>query len=224
MMEFLNAQLATDQYMTHYWPISCGTMKDQIGTAHMTQGSLTSFTADRFGNLNEALALNGGWTRVPSGIYFDSPEFTISVWVYPKSSIGSWARVIDFSSSCNNNSIALILSVGVRGPPSLIIALPTWKNAASSQNLTLNQWQFLVGTFDGKNLKVYLNAQLKVTLAHTCNITTITRSNCYIGKSNCVADGYSFSYFDELRFYNKSLTQTEILQLMSQNSTCKYLY
>jgi hypothetical protein len=58
-------------------------MKDLIGSADMTQGSLTSFTMDRFGNANSALALNGGWTQVPAGVYFDSIEFTISVWVYP---------------------------------------------------------------------------------------------------------------------------------------------
>ena len=34
----------------------------------MKQGALTSFTSDRFGNANSALALNGGWAQVPSGV------------------------------------------------------------------------------------------------------------------------------------------------------------
>jgi hypothetical protein len=220
MIEFLNAQLTTDQYMTHYWPISCGTMQDQIGTAHMTQGNLTSFTLDRFGTANEALALNGGWTRVPSGIYFNTPEFTISVWVYPNS-LSNWSRVLDFSNTCQGDSIVLILSVGASRQPALFLALSSMQNAISLHNLVLSQWQFLVGTFDGVNLKVYLNGQLEVTSAFAFNLPTITRSNCYIGKSNCFGDGYSFSYFDDLRFYNKSLTHTEILQLMNQSSTCK---
>ena len=46
MFEFLNGQLSTDQYLTHYWPITCGTMKDEIGSSHMTQGSLTSLFED----------------------------------------------------------------------------------------------------------------------------------------------------------------------------------
>ena len=54
-----------DQFLTHYWPICNGTMKDVVGGDDMTQGSLTSFAADRFGNVNSALALNGGWTQVP---------------------------------------------------------------------------------------------------------------------------------------------------------------
>ena len=59
--------------MTHYWPITNGGMLDQIGLAHMKQGALTSLTLDRFGNPNSALALNGGWTQVPSGVYFNTP-------------------------------------------------------------------------------------------------------------------------------------------------------
>ena len=76
--------LSTDQYLTHYWPITNGTMLDTIGNSNMIQGDLTSFTLDRFGCPNAALALNGGWTQVPSGIYFNTPEFSISVWVYPQ--------------------------------------------------------------------------------------------------------------------------------------------
>jgi hypothetical protein len=73
--------LCTKQYLTHYWPIENGTMKDVIASKDMTQGNATYFTSDRFGNENASLALNGGWTQVPPGIYFDTQEFTISVWV-----------------------------------------------------------------------------------------------------------------------------------------------
>jgi hypothetical protein len=70
-----------DQFMTHYWPFCSSTMFDDIGDAHMTQGSLTTFSTDRFGNANTALNLNGGWTQVPSGFYFNAPAFTISTWI-----------------------------------------------------------------------------------------------------------------------------------------------
>ena len=70
-------------------------MSDIIGDKHMTQGVNTSFAQDRFGNLNSALALNGGWAQVPPGVYFESSEFSISVWVYPYL-VNSYARAIDF--------------------------------------------------------------------------------------------------------------------------------
>ena len=85
-------------------------MTDEVGLAHMTQGNFTLFTRDRFNNTNSALALNGGWTQVPNGIYFDTPEFTISVWVFPQQ-VGYASRVIDFgntsSSSIASNNIVL---------------------------------------------------------------------------------------------------------------------
>jgi len=45
-----------DPCLVNYWPIFDGNMSDVIGSAHMSQGSSTSFTLDRFGNANSALA------------------------------------------------------------------------------------------------------------------------------------------------------------------------
>ena len=60
--------ISTDQYLAHYWSFDNGQMLDQIGSSHLMQGNLTNFTMDRFGCSNSALALNGGWTQVPSGV------------------------------------------------------------------------------------------------------------------------------------------------------------
>jgi hypothetical protein len=154
--------MSTDQFLTHKWPFENGTMKDVVGFADMTQGNLTSFTVDRFGCANSALALNGGWTQVPLGVYFDSPEFTISFWILPQTIIGQWVRVIDFSSGTISNDIVLAISDLTSPIPSLQISLDAnlTMGAFSSQNLTLGQWQFLAVTFNGTNSYVYLNGQL----------------------------------------------------------------
>jgi hypothetical protein len=224
----MNAQLSTDQYLTHCWPIHNGTMKDEIGSSHMTQGSLTSFIEDRFGNVNSALALNQGWTQVPNGIYFNTPQFTISVWVYPQS-IGQCSRVINFGTagSCTN-SISIRLDGTCDGGlyPALGIFNPSVMNRASlSQNLIQNKWLFLTGTFDGTLMSIYIDGILKGSSSLTYTLPTIIRNANYIGKGcNPYLPYYSSSYLDDLRFYNKSLTQMEIQQLMNQNFTCKYLF
>ena len=72
-------------------------MDAEVGNEDMLQGNLTNFVPDRFGCANSALNLNGeGWTQVPSGVYFNTPEFTITVWIYPQQNIqnGSWASII----------------------------------------------------------------------------------------------------------------------------------
>ena len=218
-------QLSTDQYLTHYWPIHNGTMKDEIGSSHMTQGSLTSFTSDRFGNVNSALALNQGQTQVPSGIYFDSPEFSISFWVYPQS-LGTCARAIDFGTtgSCSN-TIYLRLDGSCGGFPALGIfpGITTVTRADSTQNLIQNKWQFLTGTFNGTLMSFYVDGTLSGTRPLSYTLPTIIRNANYIGKS-CNTFFYSSSYLDDLRFYNKSLTQMEIQQIINQNFTCKNIF
>ena len=71
----------------------------------MTHGENTSFVADRFGNANSALALNNGSTQIPPGVYFDTSEFTVTVWVYPQQ-IDVWSRVIDFGNGPNADNIS----------------------------------------------------------------------------------------------------------------------
>jgi hypothetical protein len=214
-----------DQHLTHYWPICNGTMQDVIGLADMTQGNSTLFTTDRFGNENSALALNGGWTQVPPGIYFNTPELTISVWVYP-SNLGIGSRIIEFANGESNDNILFSLYKRNTLNPYFEIFdgtfYPPIISLTSSVILTQNQWQFFAVTFDATNTKMYLNGQQVVNLSQTYNLRTLKRYNCYIGKSAWAGDGYSNSYLDDLAFFNKSLTQDEIIQLMNQNETSKH--
>jgi hypothetical protein len=207
-------------------------MKDVIGSADMTsQVNLTSFTKDRFGNVVSALALNGGWTQVPQGVYFNSLEFSISVWVYP-SNVGYFSRIIDFGNGQLSDNVVLSLSGGYTLQPFFEIYSGPSKeiSALSSKQITQNQWQFLTATFNGSMARIYLNGTLigeSVIQSHIRPFN-LSRSKCYIGKSNWLSngDGYSSSYLDDLRFYNKSLTQVEILELMNYNknetSLCFY--
>ena len=214
----LLASIATDQYLTHYWSISNRTMLDSVGNADMQQGSATTFTSDRFGCPNSSLNLNGGYTFVPAGVYFNAPQFTISVWIYPLS-VGAWARIIDFGNGAPLDNIVLSQDSG----SNLLSAFHIYSgssykgNIVSSTSLTLSQWQFLTATFNGSTSTFYINGVSKGSVPAVYILPTITRTNNYIGKSNW-NDGYSSSYLDDLRFYNKSLTQTEIIQLMSLNS------
>jgi hypothetical protein len=214
-----------DQYLTHYWPISDGQMTDKIGGADMTQGSLTTFTTDRFGMPNSALNLNGGWTQVPVGIYFNTVEFSISAWVYPQQ-VGSNARLFDFGNGQSNNILVQISDLLKKQP---VFAILTGTSLSvyvvSSLNITENTWQFLTFTFNGYSAFIYINGQQAANLTFPIlTMSTISRSYCYIGKSAWSVDGYSGSSIDDLRFYNVSLTQSEVIQLMNQNFTGDFMF
>ncbi len=114
-----------DVYLTHYWSFDNGQMRDQVGSAHMSQGSLTSFTSDRLGNVNSALAFIGGWAQVPPRIYFDTSEFSITVWGFPQQ-IGSWSRVIDFGNGPANEVMLSLDSGSNNQKPSFLANLGQW--------------------------------------------------------------------------------------------------
>jgi hypothetical protein len=198
-----------DIYLTHYWPFDNGKMTDLIGLAHMSQVNSTLFTSDRFGNVNSALALNGNWTKVSTGVYFNTLEFISTVWVLPQQ-VKTWSRVIDFGNGQTNN-VYLSLDHGLNKKPVFLANIGQSQQIKSSQALILNQWQHLAATFNGSTMSIYING----TLTASQNFSTtspkpIHRQNCYVGKSNWVADGYSNSILDDLRFYNKSLSKSEI--------------
>ncbi len=207
-----------DAFLTHYWSFDNGQMRDQVGPANMTQGSSTNFASDRFGNVNSALALNGGWAQAPPGIYFDTPEFSITVWVFPQQ-IGSWSRVIDFGNGQANEVMLSLDSGSNNQKPSFLANLGQWQQIGSSRALNLNQWQHLAATFNGSTMNIYING----TLTASKNFSTLmpqslSRSNCFVGRSNW-PDGFSSSILDDLRFYNKSLSQNDIVELM--NISCE---
>ena len=212
--------------MTHYWPMCNSDMTDHIGSDHMTQGFNTSFVEDRFGNENSALALNGGWTQVPPGVYFNTPGFTISVWVLPQM-VGKWSRVIDFGNGAPSDNVVLTLNSGSTNEiPILAVDIGTiYGKVYSSQSLTQNSWQHIAASFDGIKMKIYINGTLMSETDYPVKgslmPTSLNRTYCYVGKSNWANNGFSSSFLDDLRFYNKSLSQSEINELMNDLSLSK---
>ena len=197
-------------------------MNDLIGMAHMMQGSPSvTFSPDRFGTPNSAINLsNKSFTQVPSGIYFDSPTFTISVWIYPLNPSDLWSRVIDFGNGEKSDNI--VLTIGSTNGiliPAIVIhnggQLIT--RTISPEALVVSQWQLLTGTFDGNQTRIYINGSLMISANVIYSSTSVNRTKNYIGKSNWAENGFSDSLLDDLRFYNKSLNPTEIIELMNSN-------
>ena len=89
-----------------------------------------------------------------------------------------------------------------------------------SEPLQINEWQHLSATFNGTIINIYINGTLTLSSVFNAQMPkTLIRTKCYIGKSNWQEDGNSSSILDDLRFYNKSLSQIEILELMNRNET-----
>ena len=208
-----------DIFLTHYWPIQFGTMSDEIDGANMTQGALTTFVADRFGNENEALNLNGGWTQVPSGFYFNTPQFSITTWIYPQQ-LGLWSRLIDFGNGANQDNVVFAIGSPTNKPAVQICPLFSCSiELYSSQALTLNKWQFLAMTYDGAKLTIYIDS-IQTSKFQVYTMPNKKRTNNLIGKSNMGnGDGVSWSYIDDLRFFNISLNSSQLDYIINLNTS-----
>ena len=65
-------------------------------------------------------------------------------------------------------------------------------------------------------MSLYINGEITCNKSKAYNLSVVNRAFNYIGKSFDAYDGYSSSIIDDLRFYNKCLTQTEILELKNE--------
>ena len=195
-------------------------MNDVIGNADMVQGANTAFTADRFGNPNSALNLNGGYTQVPAGFYFNTPQFTISAWINP-SSLGFLARLLDFGNGPLPDNIILTLTDSPPQTPFLYLIYGRNLIGRVESNVTLENkvWQFFVVTVNTTHINMYINGTLVGSSVFRNTLQPVIRKLNYIGKSNWDTDGYSYSYIDELRFYNISLSQSQIIELKAFSGT-----
>ena len=187
----------------------------------MSLGAYTTFTTDRFGNLNSALSLNGDYTQVNSGYFFDTDQFTISAWVYPDQ-LGTWSRVMDFGQASDTIFLSLagfspaVPVFGIWNSGSLVF------NLSSATPLINKNWQFLTATFQNMEAKIYVNGVVNGSFMSNDLPSRIFRLNNYFGKSNFNNDGYSNSYLDDLRFYNVSLSQSQVIELMVSQDPSKH--
>jgi hypothetical protein len=76
----------------------------------------------------------------------------------------------------------------------------------------LNEWYFMSIIFKGNNLSIYYNGTLMGTAFSNVPRNKMRSSN-YIGRSNW-NDPYVNAKFDDLKFFNRALNQTEILDEM----------
>jgi hypothetical protein len=183
----------------------------------MTIGANAMLAADRFNNPQSALYLNSGYCTVPPGVYFSGGPFTITAWV-KKITTTNQNRLLDFGNG-HLDSVLFAISYYTSSQPYLVISRGSnWTgNMVSNSFLALNVWTHLTSVFDGSYAYIYLNGT-QVLNQSTINIypPNVSRSNCYIGRSNWYpGDKDANAYFDDIKIYNRSLSNEEIIQDMN---------
>lgn len=187
----------------------------------------------RKGVVNNALLFDGYSTYMKQAVKKSaqpSDAITIEAWVAPRSY--EWGDLGQLSAIVNQHNKArgegFILGMGRHGKWSFQAGLNgEWKEVWAKEDKVLekDQWSYIVATFDQdtKKMKLYLNGELAGEVDTPRNATiTASDNDLLIGKHNTAAVISAFranmfnGMIDELKIYNKALSDEEIKTNYSQ--------
>ena len=133
-----------------------------------------------------------------------------------KISVCTWIR---FDDGTNVKTIiyrkgSYCLRVTAGEAPSFNVYTTSWDNADGDvSSMVVNTWYFVVGTFDGTTIQVFLNGNLVASETHSNPGNTVqTQYHLYIGRWSTATDPFA-GKLDEIRIYDNILTSSEVLIL-----------
>lgn len=143
-------------------------------------------------------------------------NYTVSAWVEFGPQTSDYKRAISDESAVNTG---FLWTVGPVADPTLYIARVTAgadTNVIPLSNFSTSQWTLLTNTFDGSTLSTYLNGVLFTSQPSTGSAgasTDMRLANIGCGNSCAAGVQHLNGSLDDVRFYNRALSQTEITQL-----------
>ncbi len=201
------------QGLIAYYPFN-GNANDQSGNGMNGTVSRAILTSDRFGNPNSAYSFNGIDNFIEimnsSNVNLKPGGFTLVAWVnITDSNIDNtviakhrYTYGTGYGLGVVNNQAHFYLDGGGAN------------GIRTTESYADGNWHMLVARYDEKIQSIYVDGSLKVSQSTTYNQTN--NSNICIGNSVMNGGGYA-GYFkgkiDDIRIYNRALSDTEIQQL-----------
>src|SRR5262249_4568408 len=134
---------------------------------------------------------------------------TVEAWVRPATTSTDWTAAVLKERGTTGLAYALYANDGPNQPPAgYINRAGTDVEAAGTSVLPLNTWSHLAVTYDGSNIRLYVNGAQVGTKAQTGNINSSTAPLRFGGDS--VWGEYFNGLIDEVRVYNIALTAAQI--------------
>jgi hypothetical protein len=186
---------------------SGSTVLDSSGTSN--NGTITNATWTAAGKFGAALSFNGtsSWVTVPDAPSLDLTNgMTLEAWVNP-SALSGWRTALLKESSGN---LAYAMYANDNTPnPAVTVRIGTGDSSAvGTSALPLNTWTHLAATYDGAQLRLYVNGVQAGSRAQTGNMAVST-GPLRVG-GNAVWTEFFAGLIDEVRVYNRALSAAEI--------------
>lgn len=183
---------------------------DVISQADLYDGYNASLTTDRFGKSQSAIGLNNGYYKMPAGVYFNS-NFSFMAWVKLRE-ITHWSRIIDVANQGPYDNVAFALNKEISGGITSFITSGTYFGLSyqTTTKFTLNSWQHVAFVLGYPNNYLYLNGNLMATATSAILPTNVIRKYNFVGKSTFPGDGLAVADLDEIKIFNRALTQQQV--------------
>lgn len=209
---------------TGHWPLDEGSglvTADLSGNAN--SGALTGFPASGFWStdtrtgMGRALVFNGSTSQVsvPSSASLDGVDiaFTISAWVKRTANLSRRALVVSRQSgNTPNKHYAFGFDNDQLFLTGTKIGIVT---NATVADVPLNTWVHVAAVYDGANLTLYVNGQVKAVAGRTgSGVLTADTTPLVIGNGQGSAQSEAFNgLIDEVRIYPRALALEDIQAL-----------
>jgi hypothetical protein len=172
-------------------------------------GTITSATLTTAGKFGGALSFNGAssWVTVPDAPSLDLTNgLTLEAWVNP-SALSGWRTVL-LKESTGTLSYALYANDNTPNPALTVRIGGADRSAVGTSALPLNTWTHLAATYDGAQLRLYVNGVQAGSRAQTGTMM-VSAGPLRIG-GNAVWTEFFAGRIDEVRVYNRALSAAEI--------------
>jgi hypothetical protein len=174
-------------------------------------GTIANASWSTGGKYGSALSFNGtnAIVNVPDSSSLDlTSGMTLEAWVNPSALGNAWRTVLMKEQSGNLVYDLYANGSGATKVPVGEVYVGGERTVAAPSALTVNTWTHLAVTYDGSVLALYRNGTQVATLLQSGPILTSTGA-LRIG-GNTIWPEWFAGLIDEVRVYNRALTQTQI--------------
>jgi beta-xylosidase len=188
-----------------------GSLADSVGDADLTASGTASIATDA--EKGSALKLTGaanGFASFPTGFFDGRDTMTVSMDIKSERTSGNF---FTFAFGQSQDKYSFLRVRG--GEARTAITKATWQNESDvTGSISSGQWHKYDLVYDGKTLRMYIDGvKVDENLALNASVSELgTNLAGYLGKSLYSADGYFQGWYDNVRVYNRALSNTEILQ------------
>lgn len=160
-----------------------------------------------FDGINDLVTVNGAASLdLTTGM-------TLEAWVYPTATMSGWRSVLLKEQS--SGAVYYLHANSDSNQPATGAFIGSEQILRGGSLLTANQWVHLAATYDGATQRLYVNGGQVASRAQAGGFQVSSTGKLRIG-GNSVWGEFFKGYLDEIRIYNRALSQTEIQSDMNK--------